>query len=218
MRSSGIYQIQSIAHPEKCYIGSALVLSKRWRTHLWNLRRGTHHSRALQNHFNKYGEADLVFAILELCLPAFLIPIEQGYLDNKKPYFNTCLTAGSILGHKFSEETKEKMRKKFFSEETRQKMREAALRNGRKPPSCKGIKRSEEFKAKLRGNKNAAGQIHTPERRKQHGDKIRGHTAWNKGLKLPPFSEEWKQHMKDSNAKRKAKEAREAALRNKNAA
>ena len=54
---SGIYKIQSIIKPERCYIGSAVNIQKRWRDHKRELRNNKHSNKKLQNHCNKYGES-----------------------------------------------------------------------------------------------------------------------------------------------------------------
>jgi group I intron endonuclease len=133
MKVSGIYQIQSKTKPERIYIGSAISFTKRWRVHLSYLRRGDHHSVKLQNHYTKYGEGDLQFSILLLCEKEDLIKVEQAYLDTYHPWFNVRLIAGSALGWKHSEETKQVMSKKA---------------TGRKSPN-KGVTFSDEHKKNL---------------------------------------------------------------------
>jgi GIY-YIG catalytic domain. len=64
MNTSGIYKIESKLKPERIYIGSAINIGQRWRVHLSDLRKQKHHSKKLQNHYNKYGEVDLSFSIL----------------------------------------------------------------------------------------------------------------------------------------------------------
>jgi group I intron endonuclease len=110
MKISGIYQIQSLIKPERIYIGSAMDINHRWKTHLNLLKKGEHHSIKLQNHFNKYGKNDLVFTIIELCFSEYLIIIEQHYIDIYNPNFNICKRAESRKGVKASEETKQKQR------------------------------------------------------------------------------------------------------------
>ena len=61
---TGIYKIVSKIRPDRMYIGSSINIPKRWREHISNLKKNKHHSKQLQNHFNKYGEADLQFSIL----------------------------------------------------------------------------------------------------------------------------------------------------------
>jgi len=151
MKISGIYKIQSQSEPDRIYIGSAINISQRWQTHLHILRKNKHHSIKLQRHYNKYKEFDLVFIIIEPCLPDFLFIREQYYIDQLNPYFNICKKAGSQLGMKRNEETRKKMRncrggekhylyKKHLSEETKSKISEAH----------KGMKPSKETRLKMR--------------------------------------------------------------------
>ncbi len=111
MQKPGIYKIQSKTKPERIYVGSAINCDYRWGGHLRELRHGKHHSSKLQNHYNKYGEDDLYFVIIEPCLPHFLIKREQFYIDELKPFFNVAKIAGSSLGICRTEEFKEKERK-----------------------------------------------------------------------------------------------------------
>jgi len=109
---SGIYKIESIIKPERVYIGSTINIFKRYNQHLYRLKRKIHINRKLQNHYNKYGMEDLKFyIILYGCDENELIIIEQLFLDSYKPWFNICKIAGSTLGIKASEESKQKMRK-----------------------------------------------------------------------------------------------------------
>ena len=64
MKISGIYKIQSVIKPDRCYIGSGVCIKSRWNRHLCDLRHNRHWSKKLQNHYNKYGESDLQFSIL----------------------------------------------------------------------------------------------------------------------------------------------------------
>jgi group I intron endonuclease len=108
-KSAGIYLIISKTNGKR-YVGSAVRICKRWSQHISDLRLNKHHSQYLQNHYNKYGEDDLVFSILEvvergeLTLNDFkelLLSREQAYLDNwDECHFNCLKTAGSTLGYK----------------------------------------------------------------------------------------------------------------------
>ena len=146
---SGIYKIQSKIKPEKLYIGSAIQIKSRWALHIADLRKNQHHASKLQNHYNKYGEDDLVFTIIEPCLPPFLVIQEQHYIDKLKPFFNSRKRADSLLGYKWSKESKDKLSKSC---------------KGKIPwnKGLKGIKRSEEFKRKrseyMKGNKLNKGK------------------------------------------------------------
>ena len=107
--NSGIYQIQSIIHPEREYIGSAVNVRKRRHHHWYSLRKNIHENQRLQNHFNKYGEDDFLFSVLLECSKESLITNEQHFINLNKPYFNICLVAGSSLGCIQSDECKRKV-------------------------------------------------------------------------------------------------------------
>ena len=143
MKNSGIYKIQSIIKPERCYIGSAVCIGKRWNEHLRTLRKGNHKNSKLQNHFNKYGKNDFIFSIIICCDKEDLIITEQFFIDSYKPWFNLCKIAGNTLGihFKLSEETKIKisnshkginvwMKGRHLSEET--KLKQSKALKGRK--------------------------------------------------------------------------------------
>lgn len=109
----GVYQIQSIIKPFRVYIGSGVNIHQRWSQHLQDLRADKHHSHKLQRHYNKYGESDLVFEIIEsgeYIDKNHLLSREQGcfgrfeYKNTEMPYFNETPIAGSPLGIKRSPE------------------------------------------------------------------------------------------------------------------
>lgn len=172
MRGSGIYKIQSKIKPKRFYIGSTACLRDRWLRHKRDLRGDKHHSVKLQRHVNKYGFDDLVFSVLELCLPDALIDREQYYLDKLKPYFNLYPTAGSCRGAKrgpmpvevrlkISLAQRGKVGKKM-TEEQRLKMIKAVT----------GLKRSEETKKRM--------------------------SKWQKGKKRGPLPEKVRKKMSES--------------------
>jgi group I intron endonuclease len=109
MTTSAIYKIQSTINPKRFYIGSAVNIKERWYDHLYTLKNNIHKNPRLQNHFNKYGESDLIFIIIELCFPEFLTAREQFYINKLNPFFNICKIAGSSLGRKHSEKSKKKI-------------------------------------------------------------------------------------------------------------
>lgn len=155
--ASGIYKISSRKRG-KIYVGSAINLRRRRNEHLSSLRRNVHRNDHLQKHFNKHGENDLHFEILEECAIAFLIKREQHYLDSLNPDFNVCLIASSSLGVKHSEEFKKKISEAkkgntnrlgiLLNEEGKEKMRNNAKIN----PNfgMRGKKHSLETIAKMR--------------------------------------------------------------------
>lgn len=109
MKKSGIYKIQSIAEPEKFYIGSSVNIQSRKRQHFSMLKLNKHDATYLQNYYNKYGKESLIFHIIEECCQERLIQREQYYIDILNPVFNSRKNAESNFGHKFSEEVKQNM-------------------------------------------------------------------------------------------------------------
>lgn len=108
-KSAGIYSITSKINGKR-YIGSSNRTSTRWRGHLCDLRANKHDNVLLQNHYNKYGENDLLFDVVEVIernnLPLenfriLLLEREQVYLDNwNECQFNVLKNAFSPLGHR----------------------------------------------------------------------------------------------------------------------
>lgn len=88
-KSTGIYVIQQKSSGKK-YIGSTRNnFAARWRSHLCELRNNKHHSRYLQNSWNKYGEDDFEFIIVRHVREKEEILIEeQRWIDMINPEFN----------------------------------------------------------------------------------------------------------------------------------
>ena len=192
--TSGIYRIACLA-TGKLYIGSAINLSNRRRVHLHHLRQNKHHSITLQRAWNKHGEENFLFEVIELVLPAFLLEREQYWLDTLKPFgehgYNVNRVAGSRIGMMHSPETREKLRLanlgKTYSEETKRKHSESGKRRTQSEVTKEkvrlanlGQKRSEVARESMRkaqlGKKQSEstiekrrlaqmGRIHTPETR-----------------------------------------------------
>lgn len=107
---SGVYQIISTLSG-KIYIGSAVRLEKRKNEHFNNLRKGIHENPRLQNHFNKYGESDLSFVVIEYCIRDICLAREQAYLDSCNPFFNISKCASAPMkGKHHTEDTLKKIR------------------------------------------------------------------------------------------------------------
>jgi len=166
MVQSVIYQIRNILN-NKIYIGSSVLFEKRKINHLNCLRKNKHVNIILQNSWNKYGEENFIFEILEEVFDKnILIEREQSYLDKLQPEFNICQKAFSWFGNKHTDKTKKKMSDKrigkTLSEETKTRMSISRIgdknpnygnkNNNIKPEklSFKGFSHSEESKNKLR--------------------------------------------------------------------
>lgn len=174
----GVYQILHAASG-KVYVGSAVHLEKRHAQHQRMLRAGKHHNVKLQRAWDKYGEGAFVFKVLEhVPEPATLLQREQAWIDALDAVakgFNLTPTAGSILGMKFTNESKRRMssaatgktkspehvanvaaalRGRKMTDEQRQKMRDAKLGKKRGPHSAE---------TKARMSAAAAGKKKSPE-------------------------------------------------------
>lgn len=109
---SGIYKITCLSN-QKFYVGSSVDLHKRKLSHFRELRVNKHLNPQFQYVFNKYGEDNFIFEVLEE-VPLIssikmknypeLIEKEQYWMDKLQPHFNTCKAAGSTLGRKRSKE------------------------------------------------------------------------------------------------------------------
>lgn len=177
---SGIYAITHAADG-RAYVGSAKNLKKREGQHLRLLAAGKHHSTKLQNAWNKYGAQAFCFSVLEYVPDVTLLVLrEQEWIDGKQAAthgFNVSAKAGSLLGFKHSETTKDQMslahkgrvktpehaakvasalRGRTMTDEQRQKMRDAKLGKKRKP-------HSEETKARM--SAASKGKPKSPEHR-----------------------------------------------------
>lgn len=109
---AGIYKITN-TESGKIYIGSAIDLYRRASSHIRNLRQGKHANKHLQSAFDKYGEDVFMFEVVEYVDDhENLISREQHWIDElnaAQDGYNKTPTAGSMLGFKFSEESKRKM-------------------------------------------------------------------------------------------------------------
>ena len=143
------------------YVGSAVVVNRRWNAHRCNLRAKKHHCLHLQNAHLKYGEDAFDWEIIEFVEDKQkLIAREQFWINFFRPTYNKRIVANSCLGIKRSEESRQRMalaqlgRKQ--SAETKAK-RSAALKGRPRPPEVRakisashiGIKPSAEARIKM---------------------------------------------------------------------
>jgi group I intron endonuclease len=91
------------------YIGSSVDVCRRWQEHERNLKNNKHINQYLQNAWNKYGEQNFKFEVIETILikeKDYILEREQFWLDEHKSYerekgYNINKIAGSNLGVKF---------------------------------------------------------------------------------------------------------------------
>ena len=146
----GIYKIQNQQNG-KSYIGSSNRLRIRQKLHLRSLRKGKHHSTALQNSWHKYGESSFHFEIIEEVFDKNLLLVrEQNYLDTLKPEYNILKIAGSSLGKKRSIESREKMRMAHLGEKhSEERRRTKSIAQGGENHWTKKKKFSEQAKENM---------------------------------------------------------------------
>jgi len=82
----GIYKIENLTNGKE-YIGSSNDIPKRWKQHLGMLNKNNHHSIHLQRAWNKYGESNFKFEVLELVHEeSLLFEVEQKWMDKIQSY------------------------------------------------------------------------------------------------------------------------------------
>lgn len=93
---SGIYKIINKIN-NKYYVGSSNNIGRRWRKHKYELNCNKHNNVYLQNSWNKHGEENFIFTIIDRLDEYLLLNKEQEYLDIASQYPDTCynLTFGA---------------------------------------------------------------------------------------------------------------------------
>jgi group I intron endonuclease len=81
----GIYRIKNLING-KCYYGSSKKIEKRLKKHKRELKINTHINCILQRAWNKYGENNFLFEVVEECDVTILLEVEQKYLDLQPEY------------------------------------------------------------------------------------------------------------------------------------
>lgn len=173
---TGVYCIRNTINGKR-YIGSAAHhFNNRRCTHFKQLNDGVHHSKYLQQAWNKYGEAAFVFEVMLVCAPADCVMYEQRCIDqfncaDGKSGYNCSPTAGSPLGVKRTPEQcaaiGKRSRERKITQETRDKISAAG----------RGRKRSAETIAQQKATRKANGKKvrpRTPEELARHSARMKG--------------------------------------------
>lgn len=111
----GIYMIFNEVN-QKCYIGQSANIEKRWHDHLNALNNGNHYNTHLQNAWNKYGEENFTFSIVQECKPEELDELEILYIkqyNSNNSEFGYNHTSGGKGASDVPEATLEKRRQSF---------------------------------------------------------------------------------------------------------
>lgn len=120
LNKPGIYKITNIIN-NKCYIGCCTNFQRRYRKHLCVLKKQKGVNKHLQNAWNKYGEENFVFEIVEIVdyikndaeLKKSLNIKEQYWVNVLNPCYNIrkiCVNTNLGCHWNLSEDTKQKFR------------------------------------------------------------------------------------------------------------
>jgi group I intron endonuclease len=140
---SGIYAIRNLLNNRR-YVGSTINLATRFPGHRRELRKKIHFNPYLQRAWDKYGEEQFVYEIVERCDKSVLLDREEHWIRELRSYkdeegYNLCRTPrASRLGCKASAETLRRMSESMKGEksvnwgkklpkETIEKMRQSQL-------------------------------------------------------------------------------------------
>lgn len=186
----GIYKIENKING-KIYIGQSIDINRRLKEHKNSLRNNKHINNHLQYAFNKYGEDNFIFEIIDICEIDELDAMERLYINKYESKYNEWgynLEDGGSKNKKLSEETRAKISKankgennamhgKKHSEESKAKMSKAhkgkKISNETKKKMSKaqkGRKHTDETKAKM--SKAQKGENH-PLYGKHHSDETK---------------------------------------------
>ena len=89
LKCKGIYKITNLTN-NKCYIGSTWKsFNSRYKQHLTKLRCGKHHCQHLQRAYEKYGDDNFSFEIIENVVDkSLLLDREAFYIEKYNAYIN----------------------------------------------------------------------------------------------------------------------------------
>lgn len=107
----GIYKIENIINKFK-YIGQSHNIYSRWYSHKRELNKNTHHNYKLQNDWNKYGQNNFDFEIIDICDISELNDREMYWIKKFDSYnngYNLDLGGLGVRGYKHTEEELNKM-------------------------------------------------------------------------------------------------------------
>jgi group I intron endonuclease len=142
----GIYCIENIV-TLMGYIGKSVNINNRFSCHRSKLRRGIHGNSYLQNAWNKYGEENFKFYILEEASFDEIIKLEIKYIklyesNNRRFGYNLTEGGEGTKGRKHTEEEKRKvsefMRQRPVTERMRENMRGKVLSEEHKIKMAEG--------------------------------------------------------------------------------
>lgn len=165
----GIYKIINNING-KVYVGQSINIKTRWKEHINALKRGDSGCTLLQRAWNKYGEENFSFEILELCFEDELDDIEIKYIklyDAVNSGYN--IESGGNKHKRLSIDTKQKLSnsaKERLSDPTKNPMYDKH--------------HTDETKIKISASKK--GKPLSDETKKKLSEVHMGHPGYNKNL------------------------------------
>lgn len=126
----GIYEIVNL-YNEKVYIGSSKNIERRWNEHIYQLRDNKHHSIKLQRAWNKYGEENFEFNILQSVDNINdLFPIEQEWMNKTnccEQGYNISEFAGEVPYYISKRKKEDKIKKQNYYKDEISKLKDICL-------------------------------------------------------------------------------------------
>ena len=174
---TGIYCIEDITN-NKRDIGQSVDIVDRWRRHISELNLGSHCNDYLQKSWNKYGQSNFEFTILEECNDTQLNDRERFYIEKyntlDRDYGYNLKEGGQDYNH-FTDEIKMKMKEaikaSYDDPERRKIQKENALKQWANP----------ETKKKIMGENNGMyGRHHSEESKRKMSEKKKGTISWRR--------------------------------------
>lgn len=180
---SGIYYILNAATGQ-CYIGSSINIRERLRQHCSYLIHNRHHSKKLQNAFNKYSWESFVWGVCEEVLDhSKLEAVEQGWINLLGEY-NICKEAGSPRGVKMTLSDAERDRRRERARDMYSAMtpEQREANRSKATEARRGVPTSDEMKARLSASTSGRKLSEAHRAKLSHINKTRVRTAEEKAL------------------------------------
>lgn len=165
----GVYKITNKVNG-KVYIGQSISLKVRWKEHMNSLKRGDSHSILLQRAWNKYGQDNFSFEILELCTEDMLDEIETKYIL----LYDSCNNGYNVESGG--------NRNKHLADETKQKLSDSAKERLSDPMKNPMYDKHHTSEAKSKISASKKGKSYSEDTRKKLSEAHMGHPGYNKNL------------------------------------
>lgn len=195
-KRSGIYCIENISTNKK-YIGQSVDIHTRWCHHRSELKNHTHFNDYLQKSWDKYGEDDFKFYVIEYCDICELDDKENYYIDlyntTDRDFGYNLKTGGQDRNAVFSDELRERI-----SEAVKQDYIDHPEKREHKRESALKYWSNQETKNK-RSGKNASmyGKHHTEESKRKISEARKGTVSYRRNT-TPVFCIELNKTFKDA--------------------